>query len=66
MEGITNDDCKHAERVWKDFEVKHLGDYHDLYVQGADTFWLDTVEKCQNKCVETYEIEQGQCFQRKD
>ena len=24
---------KHAERVWSDFKLKNLGDYHDLYVE---------------------------------
>ena len=31
-EGITNEDCAHAQKVWEVF-VENLGDYHDLYVQ---------------------------------
>ena len=31
---ITDADYAHAKRVRKDFETKHLGKYHDLYVQG--------------------------------
>ena len=33
MEDIINADYAHAKRVCKDFETKHLGKYHDLYVQ---------------------------------
>ena len=33
MEDITNADYKHVKRVWKNFEIKNLGYYHDLYVQ---------------------------------
>ena len=31
MEDITDADYVHAKRVYKDFEIKHLGEYHDLY-----------------------------------
>ena len=37
MEDIT--DYTHTERVCKDFEIKHLGEYHNLYVQ-RDTLLL--------------------------
>ena len=32
MEDITDADYAHAKNVCKDFEIKHLGEYHDLYV----------------------------------
>ena len=31
MENITNADCTHAKRVCKDFKIKKIGEYHDLY-----------------------------------
>ena len=33
MEDVTDGDYAHAKRVCKDFEIKNLGEYHDLYVQ---------------------------------
>ena len=33
MEAITDADHMHTKRVCKDFEIKNLGKYHDLYVQ---------------------------------
>ena len=33
MEDITDTDYALAKRVCKDFEIKNLGEYHDLYVQ---------------------------------
>ena len=33
MDDITDADCTHAKIVCKDFEIKCLGEYHDLYVQ---------------------------------
>ena len=32
MEYITDVDYMHTKRVCKDFEIKNLGEYHDLYV----------------------------------
>ena len=33
MEDITDADYMHVKRVCKDFEIKNLGEYHDLYFQ---------------------------------
>ena len=33
MKDITDADYRHAKRICQDFETKHLGEYHDLYVQ---------------------------------
>ena len=32
MEDITDADYKHAKKVWKNFETKYIGYYHDSYV----------------------------------
>ena len=32
MEDITDADYKHTKIVWKDFQIKDLREYHDLYV----------------------------------
>ena len=42
MEDITDDDHRHAKRVFKNLSNKNLGDYHDLYVQ-SDTLLLADV-----------------------
>ena len=33
MEGITDADYVQTKLICKDFEIKKLGEYHDLYVQ---------------------------------
>ena len=40
--GITDAEHTHAKIVWKDFEIKSLGEYHDFYFQ-SDTLLLSVV-----------------------
>ena len=48
MEEITDVDYMYGKRVCKDFEIKNLGEYHDLYLKVIHYFWLflKTLEKC--------------------
>ena len=31
--GISDEDFDHAQRIWKEFGMKNLGEYHDLYLK---------------------------------
>ena len=53
MEDITDADYAHAKRICKDFKVKYLGEYHDLYVQ-CNTLMLADVLKTLEICVLKY------------
>ena len=39
MEDMSDIDCRHAKRVFNKFNIKNLGEYHDIYVQ-SDTILL--------------------------
>ena len=57
LENITDKDYDHVKKVWETFEIKNLGEYHDLYVQ-CDTFLLaDVFENFRNKCIEIYKLD---------
>ena len=57
MENITNSDYRHAQRVFKTFNKKNLGDYHDLYVQSDVLLLADVFENCRNQCLKTYDLD---------
>ena len=54
MEGITSIDYRHATRVYKEFKINNLGEYHDLYVQSDTLLLADVLENFRNKCTEIY------------
>ena len=39
---------KHANRVSKNFEIKHLGEYYDLYVQSDPLLLADVLNNSRN------------------
>ena len=45
-ESITDKEYAHAQKVWKVFEIKNLGEYHDLYDQSDTLFLADVFENC--------------------
>ena len=57
MESITSVDYRHEKRVYKEFELKNLGDYHDLYVQSDTLLLVDVLKNVRNKFIEIYELD---------
>ena len=52
MEDITYVDQAHAKSVCKDFEIKNLGEYCDLYNQNDPLLLAVAYEYVRNMCVE--------------
>ena len=40
-EGISEEDYAHTEEVCKEFNIKNVGEYYDLYVQSNTTLLAD-------------------------
>ena len=57
LEDITDKDYEHAQKVWKVFGIKNLGEYHDLYVQSDTLLLADVFENFRDKCIEIYELD---------
>ena len=47
----------HAQKVWEIFGIKHISEYHDLYVQSDTLLLSDVFENFRNKCLEIYELD---------
>ena len=57
MEDITDADYTHSKRVCKDFEVKNLLEYHDLYIPSDTLLLADVFEIFKNMCIKIYELD---------
>ena len=54
---VTDEDYVHGQKVWGGFEVKNLGEYHNLYVQSDTLLLAHVFENFRNKCIEIYELD---------
>ena len=58
MEYITDADY----RKKKSFEIRNLGEYHNLYVQGGTLLLAYVFETFPNMCLEIYELDHPKCL----
>ena len=57
LEDISDKDYLHAQKVWDVFEIRNLGEYHDLYVQTDTSLLPDVYENFRNMCLEKYQLD---------
>ena len=57
LEDISDKDYLHAQKVWDVFEIRNLGEYHDLYVQTDTSLLADVFEKIKDKCIDIYGLD---------
>ena len=62
VEDITDADYMHAKKVCKDFEIKKLGEYHDLYLKSDTLLLADVFENFRTTCSEIYHIDPVKFF----
>ena len=56
-QNIEQKEYDRAKHIWKHFNIKDLGEYHDLYLQ-TDVFLLtDVFENFRTKCLEDYGLD---------
>ena len=57
MEEITDADYMHGKRVCKDFQIKHLGEYHDLYLKSDALILADVFENFRKMYLKIYQLD---------
>ena len=56
-EGITNDDYTKAKQIWKHFDIKNMGEYHDLHLKTDVLLLTDVFENFRDMCLSFYGLD---------
>ena len=54
MVGVSFENYEHATEVWKEFEIKNLGEYHDLYLKTDVILLANVFEAFREVCLKNY------------
>ena len=56
-EDITADDYKKAKQIWKHFNIKNMGGYHDFYLKTDVLLLTDVFENSRDMCLSYYGLD---------
>ena len=65
-EGNTHEDYQHAQTVWKEFNIKSMKDYHNLYHLSDVLLLPDVFQKFSNICLNHYGLDSAWYFSAPD
>ena len=57
MSGVSDQDYEHACRVWSDFGIRNLGEYHDLYLKTDIILLANVFEAFRKVCLDNYGLD---------
>ena len=61
-EDITDEDYERATHIWKHFNIKNLGEYHDLYLKTDVLLLTDVFENFRTQCLKDYDLDPAHYF----
>ena len=62
MSGVCDEDYEHARKVWREFRIRNMGEYHDLYLR-IDVILLSNVfESFRRVCLENYGLDSSHFY----
>ena len=54
---ITNGEYSHARKVWETFNVRTMGEYHDLYLKSDVLLLADVFKSLRKTCLQYYKLD---------
>ena len=62
MAAVREEDHEHARRVWKEFGLKDLGEYHDLYPKTDVILLANVFEEFRKVCLKNYGLDPAHIY----
>ena len=57
MSGVRSEDYEHATKVWNEFSLRNLGEYHDLYLKTDVILLANVFEAFTKVCLDNYGLD---------
>ena len=62
MSGVSNQDYEHACKVWKDFRIRNLGEYQNLYLKTHVILLANVFEAFRKVCLDNYGLNKAHFY----
>ena len=62
MSGISDTDYEHTCRVWREFGIRNMGEYHDLYLRTDVVLLANVFESFRRVCLENYGLDPSHLY----
>ena len=56
-EGISQDDHDFAKKIWQEFQIKNMGEFHDKYLLADVTLLADVIQEFRKVCRKHYDLD---------
>ena len=62
MSGVSDADYEHACSVWREFKIRNIGEYHDLYLRTEVILLANVFESFGRVCLENYGLDPSHLY----
>ena len=62
MSGVSETDYEHGRKVWREFGINNIGEYHDLYLKTNVILLTNVFEAFRNVCLNNYGLDPAHLY----
>ena len=57
MSGVGDNEYEHARNIWREFGIRNMGEYHDLYLKKDTILLANVFESFRSVCMDNYGLD---------